>query len=143
MNGYAETANNCTQDSNQALYATDLDIAIKSPPLGEAILSRYPDQAERFNRLLQLGQALQQKLLPLGPARANWCYNFQLLDSTLKERPLVNILRGLSSWRVMTPRWASNAVTEVFLKYGAAAWVLRLNQVGNSDPDMAPKAIDL
>ncbi len=141
---YFGVANNCTQDSNQALYAAikDLDITIKALPLVEAMLSRNPEQAERFDRLLQLGQALKRKLLPLGTARADWRYNFQLLDSTLKERPVVNILRGLSSWRAMTPRWASNAVAEVFIEHGASIWVLRTNQVGNSDPDMAPKAID-
>jgi predicted Abi (CAAX) family protease len=54
----------------------------------------------------------------------------------------MNILRALLSWRAMTPHWASNAVARVFLEHGATAWVLRTNQVGNYDPEMAPKAID-
>lgn len=141
---YFGVANNCTQDSNQALYAAikDLDITIKTHPLVEAMLQRYPEDVARFNRLLELGQALKQKLLPFGNARADWRYNFRLLDSSLREKPLVNLLRGLATWRAMTPRWASNAVTEVFLEHGASVWVLRTNQVGNFDPDMLPKAID-
>jgi len=137
-------ANNCTQDSNQTLYTAikDMDVTFKERPLVRDMLRRHPEEAERFDRLLELGQSLRKTLLPPGMARADWRYNFHSIDNSLDERPLVNILRSFSSWRTITPRGASNAVTKVFLEYGASAWVLRTNQVGNYDPEMAPKAID-
>ena len=137
-------ANNCTQDSNQVLYAAvrDMDVTFKEHPLVRDMLARHPDEADRFDSLLDLGQALKHKLLPFGAERADWRYNFHLIDTTLGESTWVSFVRGFSSWRTMTPRWASDAVTQVFLEHGASAWVLRMNQVGNYDPDMAPKAID-
>jgi predicted Abi (CAAX) family protease len=137
-------ANNCTQDSNQVLYAavSDMDVSFKEHPLVHDMLTRHPDEADRFDRLLTLGQALKHELLPFGAERADWRYNFHLIDTTLAESTWISFVRGLSSWRTMTPRWASDAVTQVFMKHGASAWVLRMNQVGNYDPDMVPKAID-
>jgi predicted Abi (CAAX) family protease len=137
-------ANNCTQDSNQALYAAvkDLDVSFKEHPLVQDMLERHPDEADRFEGLLELGHSLRRTLLPLGTIRADWRYNFNLMEVSLNERPWMNILRALLSWRAMTPHWASTAVTRVFLEQGATAWVLRTNQVGNYDPDMVPKAID-
>lgn len=141
---YFGVANNCTQDSNQALYAAvrDLDVSFKEHPLVQDMLNRHPEEADRFERMLELGQSLRRTLLPLGTVRADWRYNFQLFAVSLNERPWMNILRALLSWRAMTPHWASNAVAKVFLEHGASAWVLRTNQVGNYDPEMAPKAID-
>ena len=141
---YFGVANNCTQDSNQALYAAvrDLDVSFKEHPLVQDMLTRHPEEADRFERLLALGHRLRHTLLPLGTVRADWRYNFQLFEVSLNERPWMNILRALLSWRAMTPHWASNAVARVFLEHGATAWVLRTNQVGNYDPEMAPKAID-
>ena len=141
---YFGVANNCTQDANQALYAAIqiLDTTFKEHPLVQELLNRQPEESARFDRLLDLGQALKKALLPFKATRGDWRYNFNLIDTSLNERPLVNILRGLSSWRTITPHWASNAVTEVFLKHGASVWVLRTNQVGNYDPSVTPRAID-
>jgi predicted Abi (CAAX) family protease len=47
---------------------------------------------------------------------------------------------GLGSWRTMFPRKASDAIAQIFLKYGASAWVLRTNQVGGYDPEIEPIA---
>jgi predicted Abi (CAAX) family protease len=137
-------ANNCTQDSNQALYSAVqiLDTAFKEHPLVQEMLKNHPQEGERFDRLLMLGQSLKKTLLPFGATRGDWQYNFHLVDTSLNEPAWINILRALSSWRTMTPHWASNAVTEVFLKHGASVWVLRANQIGNYDPDIVPKAID-
>ncbi|MCB0194362.1 MAG: hypothetical protein KDJ65_20595 [Anaerolineae bacterium] len=141
---YFGVANNCTQDSNQALYAAvkDLDVAFKDHPLVQDMLNRHPEEAERFDRLLTLGHDLRKTLLPTGTVRADWRYNFQLFEVSLNENGWMNILRALMTWRAMTPHWASTAVTTVFLAHGATAWVLRSNQVGNYDPEMVPKAID-
>lgn len=137
-------ANNCTQDSNQALYAAvqDLDVTFKEFPLVQEMLTRHPEAAEQFDRLLELGDALRRTLLPFWARRGDWRYNYHLVNTSLNESGLVNILRAFSSWRTTTPHWASNAVSQVFLKHGASAWVLRMNQVGNYDPEMVPKAID-
>jgi predicted Abi (CAAX) family protease len=40
----------------------------------------------------------------------------------------------------MFPRKASDTVTEIFLKQGAAVWVLTTSQVGGCDPDIAAVA---
>ena len=119
-----------------------MDISFKEHPLVADMLAQHPEDADRFDRLLQLGHDLKKTLLPFGTSRADWQYNFHLIDNSLNERPWVNFLRGLSSWRTITPHWASNAVAEVFIKHGASVWVLRTNQVGNYDPEMLPKAID-
>ncbi len=137
-------ANNCTQDSNQMLFASikDMDLIYQEHPLVRDLVQRQPEEAARFERLLDLGRALRRVLSPFGGTRADWLYNLNLVGVTINESSFVTILRGLSSWRTITPLWASNAVAEVFLEHGASAWVLRTNQVGNYDPDMLPKAID-
>jgi len=119
-----------------------VDVAFKEHPPVKEMLQRHPEEADRFDQLLQLGQSLKKTLIPLGGTRADWRYNFHLIDSSINETSLITVLRGLSSWRTITPHWASDGVAQVFLKHGASAWVLRTNQVGNYDPEMIPKAID-
>ena len=137
-------ANNCTQDSNQALYGAvqNIDVSFKEHPLVQEMLNQHPEDADRFDDLLKLGESLKKTLVPLGGTRADWRYNFHSVDVSLTESTFVNIMRGLSSWRTLTPHWASNAVARVFLQHGASAWVLRTNLVGNYDPEMIPRAID-
>lgn len=139
---YVAAANNCAQDSNQALYATikNMDDTLKAYPPVRTMFRRHPDQAERFERLLKLGKSLRGKLLPLGTARADWEYQIENLGSNLEQSPISNLLRGLVSWRTMMPGIASRSVAQVFVKHGASAWVLRTNQVGGNDPDIEPLA---
>jgi predicted Abi (CAAX) family protease len=137
-------ANNCTQDSNQALYGAvqDMDVSFKEHPLVQEMLNHHPEDSDRLDELLQLGESIRKTLVPMGGTRADWRYNFHSVDSSLTESTFINVVRGLSSWRTITPHWASNTVARVFLQHGALAQVLRTNMIGNYDPEMIPRAID-
>jgi predicted Abi (CAAX) family protease len=136
-------ANNCAQDSNQALYASvkRLEEAIhRDQGYFRQWVDEHPEQAHRFAQLLKLRRAIQWQLLPFGSARADWETSDRTLGSNLEDFPLKSLGRGLISWRTMLPRKASDTVTKVFLDHGASLWVLRTNQVGGYDPDIEPIA---
>jgi predicted Abi (CAAX) family protease len=99
---------------------------------------RHPEQARRFRQLLQLEKALKRELQPLGNPRSDWERNEYNLGSTLEDEPLRNLIAGLTSWRTMLPRLASDTVVKTFLDQGASVWVLRTNQIGGYDPDIEP-----
>lgn len=140
---YIGPANNCAQDSNQALYAS-------AKYLEEAILAhraklnaweaRYPHQAQQLRQLIRFRKAIQRRLLPFGSARADWETAKDTLGSNLSDYPLKTLGRGLLSWRTMLPRQASDTITELCLDHGAALWVLRTNQIGGENPDIEPVA---
>mgnify|MGYP001792671370 FL=1 len=140
---YVGPANNCSQDSNQALFA-----AVRQ--LGQAMgvqaaqlqhwAAAHPDQAQRFQQLMIFGKDLKQALQPFGKTRADWETNEFNLGTTLEHKPLENLMMGLTSWRTLLPRKASDTVVRAFLKYGATVWILRTNQVGGHDPNIEPIA---
>lgn len=140
---YVGPANNCAQDSNQAMYASakHLEIAIQAHRASlQAWEANHPDQATQFQQLLHFRKAIQHRLLPLGSARADWDEDRETLGSNLSDYPLKTLGRGLLSWRTMLPRKASDTITELCLEHGAMLWVLRTNQVGGYDPDIEPLA---
>jgi predicted Abi (CAAX) family protease len=138
---YVGPANNCAQDSNQAMYAS-------AKRLEEVVADRkaafhnweydYPAQAQTFEQLLTLRRDIQRGLLPFGSARADWEDSRENLGSNLQDYPLKTLGRGLVSWRTILPRKASDTITKICLRHGAALWVLRTNQVGGYDPDIEP-----
>lgn len=140
---YVGPANNCSQDSNQALFAAIQQIG---QAIGEndAQLAQWaqqnPDQAARFEELMRFGKDLKNTLQPFGKPRADWETNEFNLGSTIEDKPLQNLLTGISSWRTLLPRKASDTVARKFLEYGASAWILRTNQVGGYDPNIEPIA---
>lgn len=136
---YVGPANNCAQDSNQALYYSikQLEANVSDDAAYfNGWQQHHPDQVERFNALLHLRKALQRELLPFGSARADWDEEKNTLGSSLQDYPLKTLGRGLMSWRTLLPRVASNTVAQQFLKEGASLWVLRTNQVGGENPDI-------
>ncbi|KJH71065.1 CAAX amino protease [Aliterella atlantica] len=135
-------AYNCTQDSNQALYAAMRQIvrSLRSHPNVQQWKQEHPDQLHRLEQLEQLSKELKRLLLPWGIARADWKNQAEVLGSTLEDRPLSKIRRSLLSWRTILPRLTSDDVTQAFLKQGGSAWVLRTNQVGGNDLDIEPIA---
>lgn len=140
---YVGPANNCSQDSNQALFASirSLSHAIEANQDSlQSWLQNHSDQALQYQQLLNLKNSLYQKLQPFGAPRADWEANEFNLGTTLEDEPIRNLLMGLGSWRTLFPRKASDAVVQEFLKYGASVWVLRTNQVGGHDPDIEPIA---
>ncbi|MDX2228253.1 MAG: CAAX protease [Leptolyngbyaceae cyanobacterium bins.349] len=140
---YVGAASNCAQDSNQALFASLRQIE-RQVEANAAALDRWqdqhPDQAQRFQALLTLGQELRQKLQPWGALQSAWEQNEYNLGTTLEDNPLRDLRAGLGSWRTLLPRLASDTVVKVFLRHGASVWVLRTNQVGGYDPDIEPIA---
>jgi predicted Abi (CAAX) family protease len=140
---YVGAANNCAQDSNQALFASlvTLETNVRNGQEWlEQWVANYPDQAQRFEQLLQLKRSLKRQLQPFGVPRPDWEKNEYNLGSTLEDEPLRNLVTGLGSWRTILPRLASDAVVKSFLREGATVWVLRTNQVGGFDPDIEPIA---
>lgn len=138
---YVGAANNCSQDSNQALYAALKQItqAIRSNSLIDEWIEQHPDQANNLNQLEELGKKLKRQILPFG-ARVDWQQPGKSLGSSLEDDPIKNLVTGLLSWRSILPRVANDTVLETFLKLGATAWVLRTNQIGGFNPDIEPVA---
>jgi predicted Abi (CAAX) family protease len=138
---YVGPANNCAQDSNQALFASirSLSQAIDAnQSLLQTWLTNNPEQAQRYQQLLQVKTKLYRQLQPFGSPRSDWDNNEFNLGSSLEDEPLRNLWIGLGSWRTLLPRKASDMVVQVFLEQGASVWVLRTNQVGGQDPDIEP-----
>ena len=140
---YVGPANNCAQDSNQALFAS-LAQANKYvqayPEIVTKLMQVSSEQGQRYQELELLKKELQKELQPLGGPRSDWEKNEYNLGCTLEDNPIQNLLTGLGSWRTLLPRVASNAIALTFLKYGASIWVLRTNQIGGYDFDVEPIA---
>ncbi|MFB2935737.1 CAAX protease [Aerosakkonemataceae cyanobacterium BLCC-F154] len=138
---YVGPANNCAQDSNQALFAslTQATQYLQAhPEIVTKLIEVSPEQEQRFQQLLKLKNDLRRELQPLGGPRSDWEKNEYNLGSTLEDNPIQNLLTGLGSWRTLLPRVASDAIAKTFLKYGATMWVLRTNQIGGYDYDVEP-----
>ncbi|RMF63631.1 MAG: CAAX protease, partial [Cyanobacteria bacterium J069] len=139
---YVNPANNCSQDSNQALFASirGTQRTLRENPRILELLLQEPDQKQQLRQLQALGEELERKLQSFGGPRSDWDKNEFNLGSTLEDNPLRNLWIGLGSWRTMLPRKASDAIAHAFLKHGASVWILRTNQVGGDDPEIQPIA---
>lgn len=135
---YVGAANNCSQDSAQALYAAIRNISrvLGGSPAVRAEMSDTPEEAARLAALTELGGELQRVLLPWGSAREDWEYGTTVLGGG--DGPLGTIGSALKSWRTLLPPVAARALAEAFLEQGASIYVLRTYQVGGDDPDIAP-----
>ena len=136
---YVGPANNCSQDSNRAVFTALQYLSTQSNWLTHWA-ERHPQDSEALRNLLHLGQGLKLELQPLGNSRADWETNEYNLGSTLEDKPLQNLMAGIGSWRTLLPRRASDTIVKVFLDHGASVWVLRTNQIGGSAPDIEPIA---
>ncbi len=133
-------ANNCAQDSAQALYASISRVGRTLRGRGgvtEALAST-PENARRLEDLQKIGSDLRGVLVPWGSARADWEYEMPLLGGADDGGMLRGLGKVVSSWRTMLPPVAARAMAEVFFKHGASAWVLRSYQVGGEDPEIEP-----
>jgi predicted Abi (CAAX) family protease len=144
---YVGPANNCSQDSNQSLYAALQQMsrsvrgntAVSQADI-KAWMQENPEQARQLEQLEQLGKHLKKYLMPLGSARADWATQAADLGSALEDDPLQTLARAVVSWRTVLPRVASDSITECFLQQGATAWMLRTNQLGGLNPQIEPLA---
>jgi predicted Abi (CAAX) family protease len=146
-------ATSCVQDSNQALFVTIQTIRnqVEANPAIQQWWASHPADptVKRFERLIALGDALEQDLSPFGIVRQDWKSNANALSGTqIEQHEFVraatdtgqNLLTALKSWRTILPRQAQDELSTLFLRHGAQLWFLRTNQVGGNDPDILPIA---
>ncbi len=134
-------ANNCAQDSSQALYAAirAIERFLRLRADVQSWREQLPAESTRIGQLLALGEDLRKMLLPFGAARADWQWGAATLGCSLADSPMQNLGMALRTWRTMLPSIAVRCVAEVFAQHGASMWVLRSHQVGGHDPDIAPR----
>jgi hypothetical protein len=137
---FVSAANNCSQDSNRALFGTlqAIERFIKSHPAREQWKLEHPDQVDRFDTLVSLLRDLRKQLQPFGYARKDWKLNEYNLGGTAEDAPIQNFVSALGSWRSILPRLAYNTVVDAFLRHDSTAWVIGTNQIGGERPDIAP-----
>lgn len=138
-------AASCVQDANQALYITikRIEAEVNANPRIQQWLKLHPQdlQTLRFQQLVKLGRAIERDLVPLGIVRSDWQKNAEKLAGTRPSAdPVSTILSSLVSWRTILPRRAHDEIATIFLQNGATLWILRTNQVGGFDRDIAPEA---
>ncbi len=145
-------ATSCVQDSNQALFATIQQIRaeVEADPALQQWWSTHPSDPtiQRFERLIALGDDLARQLMPLGIVRQDWESNATALSGTgFQHQTFVragdgaaNLVTALTSWRTILPRQAQDELSILFLRHGAALWVLHTSQVGGVDPSIVPIA---
>lgn len=124
-------SNNCSQDSNQALYA-----ALKH--IDNALRSRPSEQTGRAEALDSLKNDLKHKLLPFGAARADWEENLPTIGSSLSENLVSSLSMAARTWNTVLPSIAARSLVKTFLQHGATAWTLRTHNVGGQDPTIVP-----
>lgn len=138
-------ATSCVQDANQALFVTikQVEEEVKSNPRIQEWLRRHPQDTQtlRFKQLVKLGRDLEKQLAPLGIIRSDWEKNAENLAGTrTTDGTLTTIFKALTTWRTMLPRRAHDEIATILLKNAATLWVIRTNQVGGFNPDIAPVA---
>ncbi len=136
-------ATSCVQDSNQALYVTIRKITdqVAGSAQIEQWLAQNPNhpQTKRFNQLAVLGQALEKELEPLGIVRGDWQRSVQEVIGTGQKASFFGeTMAALTTWRTLLPRAAFDRLARIFLEQGAQLWVIRTNQVGGTNPQIAP-----
>ena len=119
---YTGPANNCSQDSNRALFGA----------------LRALRRTEGSGSLHRIARDLRRKLQPFGGARHDWSTNEYNLGSTIEDAPLHEILMALGSWRCIVPRLAVHSIAATFLADGASAWVLGSDAIGGERRDIEP-----
>ncbi|XDE63047.1 hypothetical protein AB3M80_02505 [Arthrospira platensis BEA 1257B] len=98
------------------------------------------EQTLRFQQLGDLLNTLEHYLTPMGKVRPDWRFNAPKLGDLTVEKPRDTLIKALSSWRTLLPRWVHDQIAMIFLQLGADLWMLRTNQVGGFDPDIEPVA---
>ncbi|EDZ92772.1 MULTISPECIES: Yip1 family protein [Limnospira] len=141
---FVSPVNSCCQDSSQALYSSLRQILaeLELNPLIIKWMREHPnhEQTLRFQQLGDLLNTLEHYLTPMGKVRPDWRFNAPKLGDLTVEKPRDTLIKALSSWRTLLPRWVHDQIAMIFLQLGADLWMLRTNQVGGFDPDIEPVA---
>jgi predicted Abi (CAAX) family protease len=110
-------------------------------------LKNHPDdpQTERFQKLVQLGDRLEQVLTSRGTIRPDWQQNAKTLAGVKDHHSYLfiqqdTLANALLSWQSILPRNSHDIISTIFLEQGATLWFLRTNQVGGSLPEILPLA---
>ena len=138
-------ARSCVQDSNQALYRAiqKIEEEVNANKEIQNWLQHHPNdlQTERFNQLVDLGQLLEKKLVPLGIVRRDWKKKTKtIVGASGNQSQICRLIRGVASWRTMLPRRAHDEMASLLLTQGAQLWFIRTNQVGGWDAKILPYA---
>lgn len=135
---YIGAANNCSQDSNRALFATlrALRTYIESHPGFENWAARSPAEFGRYRTLLELTDALRKQLQPFGAPRRDWSRNEYDLGTTMEDAPVPNLVAALGSWRCILPRLAFDTIVGTFLRFDSSLDVLGTNAIGGERTDV-------
>jgi predicted Abi (CAAX) family protease len=132
-------AYNCSQDSNQALYAAFKVITQNLARQERRTITAGNGAHEQdLADLLALGNDLERYLVPFGGARTDWASDAGVLGSSADLGGLQNMLTALRSWRTILPSVAARTLIAIFLRHGASAWVLDTYQCGGNNPRISP-----
>jgi len=144
------SATSCVQDSSQAIFLTlaRFQRKIQSDPQLIEWMADHPDDpnTQRFKQLVALSRDMAEQLTPFGVVRWDWKQNAEVLTGVRSDRQFNSIddfqinhlLTGLVSWRTAMPRQGHDEYAAMFLNNGAQLWFLRPNQIGGTDPGLAP-----
>jgi hypothetical protein len=137
---FVGAANNCSQDSNRALFATlrALQRYVENHPSLARWVQKSPAEFERYTALTALAKDLRKKLQPFGAPRRDWSDNTYNLGTTIEDAPIQNLIAALGSWRCILPRLAFNTIVGTFLRHGASVTILGTDQIGGERSDVAP-----
>jgi hypothetical protein len=139
---FVGAANNCSQDSNRALFATltALQRYVENRPGFTQWVQQSPAEFARYGALIALAKDLRKKLQPFGAPRRDWSENEYNLGTTIEDAPIQNLITALGSWRCILPRLAFNTIVGTFLRHGASLTILGTDQIGGERSDIAPVA---
>jgi predicted Abi (CAAX) family protease len=144
------SATSCVQDSSQAIFLTlaRFKRKIQTDPQLITWMTNHPDDpnTKRFKRLVALSRDMAEQLTPFGVVRWDWEQNAEALIGVRSDRQfnsiddfqIKHLLTGLVSWRTAMPRQGHDEYAAMFLNNGAQLWFLRPNQIGGTDPGIAP-----
>ena len=144
------SATSCVQDSSQAIFLTlaRFKQKIQTDPQLITWMLDHPDDpnTKRFKRLVALSRDMAEQLTPFGVVRWDWEQNAEALIGVRSDRQfnsiddfqIKHLLTGLVSWRTAMPRQGHDEYAAMFLNNGAQLWFLRPNQIGGTDPGIAP-----
>ncbi|MDF1755481.1 MAG: hypothetical protein P1U89_22015 [Verrucomicrobiales bacterium] len=118
------SAQNCSQDSSQALYAAirDWEVALKAGELPSEIKPLCVRLREHITPLFGLVPWAWKRTAKRQPARP----------------PFFRILPAIKSWKTIVPRSNSDGLAETFVRSGRPMILLRSEMVGSTDKDLNP-----
>jgi predicted Abi (CAAX) family protease len=141
---FVSPINCCMQDATQSVYAAleQTVSELENNPLTIQWLQDHPEheQTQRFRQLGDLVACLGNTVISLNATPSNRQSSQSMLRPFPIESPLQTMLYTLSNWRSILPRATNDLIAMIFLQLGASLWVLRTNQIGGVDPEIAPIA---